>query len=127
MLSALAREGTRGEDLVREGDEEEADRRGHERQDVCQGRCGQRRAGQAARDRADGRDAVACEVEQPGEGDRADDHDQRPRHEGQEAAQAEHRAERGDADGERGGARIAKLPHDLPEPLEGLARVDLEP
>ena len=47
----------------------------------------------------------------------ADDDDQRSRHERQEAAKAEQRAERGDADCDGGAAHVAELARDLPEPV----------
>ena len=59
-LAALPGERARGQDLVGERDEEQAERRRRERYDIADPGRRQRRPRQAARDRADDRDPVAA-------------------------------------------------------------------
>ena len=76
-LATLPGERARRQDLVGERDEEQPERRRHELDDVAERRCRHPRSRQPARDRADRRDAVGCEVEGPRDPDRPDDDDER--------------------------------------------------
>ena len=78
-LVVLAGERARGEDLVGERDEEDAERRRHELHDVAERRARDSKLGSPAGIGADDRDAVRLEVERPRDPDRADHDDERRR------------------------------------------------
>ena len=127
MLVVLARERARGQYLVGEGDEEDAECGRRQVHDVAERGGRQRGVRQASRDRADDRDPVACEVERPGNSDGDHDHEERAGHGREEAAQREQRGERGGADRNRGAAHVPEFPRHIREPLQRIARVDVEP
>ncbi len=126
MLAPLACERARGQYLVGEGDEEDAECRRRQVHDVVKRGSRQRGVRQASRDRADDRDTVAREVEPPGDPDGDHDHEERAGQGREEAAQREQRGERGDADRNRGAAHVPELPRHIREPLQRIARVDVE-
>ena len=124
MLVPLTGEHPCGEDLIRERDEEHAERCRDEVGDIGQRRRRQRQFRQAARDRADDRDTVILEAERPGDDDRSDDHNQRSRQDRHEATDNDQHRDRSHAHRDRLPAQTAELAHYLPQPVERLLRGD---
>ena len=86
--------------------------------DIVERRGRQRRAGQASRDRADGRDAVAREVEQPGERDAATTTISAPGTIGRKRRRVSIAPSETTLTAKRGAAHVAELAHDIPEPSQ---------